>query len=424
MTSPHQPRQQNRPQQPPPPSPPSAAASDRDAAVGSDDGADQGRRSAAPRVVTDPADPADPAIDAPPIDPADSADEPSLGEGDGEGGGPGAFAPGDEVALAVSAAEAGTRLDVFLVQAFPGQSRSFLARAIEAGAARVDGVTARASHRLKAGSTVTLTVPEPPRSGPAAEEIPLVFLHRDEWIAAVDKPPGMVVHPAKGNWKGTLAGALKWHLERPAPDTAGAVGLSTFGGPTRPGIVHRLDRDTSGVIVVARTEAAHQSLARQFERRTVAKTYLAITQGQPQFDRDEINLPIGIHPYQREKMAVRRDHSTSREAVTRFEVLERFRGAALVRVAPKTGRTHQIRVHLAAIGCPVLCDGLYSGRTVIPRGFFGPAAGTDSAAPLIARQALHAASLAVDHPATAGRIEFTAALPPDMQGVLEVLRGG
>jgi len=327
--------------------------------------------------------------------------------------------PGDEVALTVGDADAGSRLDVFLARHFPGQSRSFLARAIERSAVRVDGVVARASHRLRVGGRVCMTVPEPPRAGPVAEEIPLVFLHVDAAMAVVDKPAGMVVHPAKGNWKGTLAGALKWHLERPGAD---GPGLSSVGGPTRPGIVHRLDRDTSGVIVVARTEQAHQAMAKQFERRTVTKTYLAITQGQPQFDRDEIDLPIGIHPYQREKMAVRRDHATSREAVTRFEVLERFRGAALVRVAPKTGRTHQIRVHMAAIGCPVLCDGLYSGRAVIAPSFFGLRPAADG--PLIARQALHAASLAIDHPVTAERMEFSAPLPADMQRVLAALRNG
>lgn len=315
---------------------------------------------------------------------------------------------------------AGTRLDVFLARAFPAQSRSFLARAIEKGAVRVDGTVARAAVKLRPGALVCFTVPEPPRAGPEAEEIPLEFLHLDEWMAAVDKPAGMVVHPAKGNWKGTLAGALKWHLERRDAGAATDSGLSTVGGPTRPGIVHRLDRDTSGVIVVARTEEAHHRLAKQFEKRSVEKTYLAITQGEPQFDRDEISLPIGIHPYQREKMAVRRDHSTSREAVTRFEVLERFRKAALVRVAPKTGRTHQIRVHLAAIGCPVLCDGLYSGRTVIDRSFFGGTVGE----PLIARQALHAASLAIDHPVTGARLLLAAPLPADMERVLATLRGG
>jgi 23S rRNA pseudouridine1911/1915/1917 synthase len=332
------------------------------------------------------------------------------------------LSPGSVIAFPVGPLEAGERLDVFLVRLLAAHSRSFVARAIEAGSARVDGVAARAGLRLKAGSLVRFTVPEPPRAGPCAEDIPLVFLHRDEWIAAVDKPAGMVVHPAKGNWKGTLAGALKWHLERPDADGPGGMGLSTSGGPTRPGIVHRLDRDTSGVIIVARTEEAHQSLARQFEQRTVAKTYLAITQGQPRFDRDEIDLPIGIHPYQREKMAVRRDHPTSREAVTRFEVLERFPGAALVRVLPRTGRTHQIRVHLAAIGCPVLCDGLYSGRTVIPPEFLGLPADHAGGLPLIARQALHAAALAVDHPATGDRLELTAPLPADMEGVLAALR--
>jgi len=301
---------------------------------------------------------------------------------------------------------------VFLVAEFPAFSRSFLARAIEQGAVRVDGLTARASHKLRGGSVVRFTVPQPPREGPAAEEIALDFLHVDAWMAVVNKPAGMVVHPAKGNWKGTLAGALKWHLEREGG------GLSNAGGAVRPGIVHRLDRDTSGVIVVARSEEAHHALARQFEQRTTAKTYLAITQGVPRFDRDEIDMPIGIHPYQREKMAIRRDHATSREAVTRYEVLERFRAVALVRVTPQTGRTHQIRVHLAAIGCPVLGDGLYSGRSLIEPGFLRLPAGP----PLLERQALHAASLAIDHPASGERVTFSAPLPADLERMLAALR--
>jgi 23S rRNA pseudouridine1911/1915/1917 synthase len=321
--------------------------------------------------------------------------------------------PGDEVSLVIGPDDAGLRLDVLLARAFPESSRSFLARAIAGGAVRLDGVAVRGSAKLKPGSLVVFTVPAPPRAGPAAEEIPLQVLHVDEALAVVDKPAGMVVHPAKGNWQGTLAGALKWHLERD-----GAGGLSTAGGPTRPGIVHRLDRDTSGVIAVARSEAAHHALARQFERRTVTKTYLAITQGQPRFDADEIDLPIGIHPYHREKMAVRRDHPTSREAVTRYEVVERFRVGALVRVTPRTGRTHQIRVHLAAVGAPVLCDGLYSGRTVIEPAWLGLPPGP----PLLERQALHAARLELDHPVTGERLRFEAPLPADMERMLAALR--
>jgi len=316
--------------------------------------------------------------------------------------------------FAVTADAAGQRLDAWLARLLPETSRSAITRAIAAGAATIDGVPARPAQLVKAGSTVTFAVPEPPPRGPEAEDIPLVFLHRDDDIAAVDKPAGMVVHPAKGNWRGTLAGALRWHL---AADGAG--GLSTVGGPTRPGIVHRLDRDTSGVIVVARTEQAHHRLAKQFERRTVAKTYLAIVHGEPRFDRDEIDLPIGIHPYQREKMAVRADHSTSRPAQTRYEVLERFGRLALVRVSPRTGRTHQIRVHLAAIGCPVLADVLYSGRASIDPAWLGLPEGP----PLLSRQALHAAHLEIDHPASGERLAFEAPLPADMAALLAAVRG-
>ncbi len=323
--------------------------------------------------------------------------------------------PGTVLLLTVDGDVVGMRLDQFVVRHAGGLSRSAVARAIDAAAVRVDGVVAKASLQLKAGMVVAYTVPEPARAGPEAEEIPLEFLYLDDVMGAVNKPAGMVVHPAKGNWKGTLAGALKWHLERVAG------GLSTVGGPTRPGIVHRLDRDTSGVIIVARNEESHHALAKQFERRTTEKTYLAIVQGEPRFDRDEINLPIGIHPYQRERMAVRRDHSTSRDAVTRYEVLERFGRASLVKVTPKTGRTHQIRVHLAAIGCPILADILYSGRGVVERSFLGL---RGDAAPLLTRQALHASSLAIDHPGTRQRMLFEAPLPADILRLLTVLRGG
>lgn len=334
---------------------------------------------------------------------------------------PNEWKAGEAATFVVESHDVGTRLDKFLAIRFPDRSRSYLCRAIEKGAVRIDGLQARASAKLKQGSTIRFTVPEPPRAGPEAEDIPLEFLFKDDWLAVINKPAGMVVHPAKGNWKGTLAGALKWHLEKETG--SGTIGLSTTGGAARPGIVHRLDRDTTGVIIVARNEKAHHAIAKQFEQRTTQKTYLAITQGCPQLDRDEINLPIGIHPYQREKMAVRRDHSTSRQAITRFEVLERFSGAALVKVMPRTGRTHQIRVHMAAIGCPVLCDGLYSGRTILEPSFFGVASNSETqATPLICRQALHAFELEIRHPHTHKTVVFNAPVPADMDRVLKALR--
>jgi len=327
----------------------------------------------------------------------------------------GSLVPGTVLRLIAAETDAGCRVDQFVVRHAGGASRSAVARAIDAGALCVDGVLARASLQLRPGAVVTYTVPEPPRAGPAAEEIPLRFVHVDDVMAVVDKPAGMVVHPAKGNWTGTLAGALLWHL-----GSGPNAGLSSVGGPTRPGIVHRLDRDTSGVIVVARSEESHHRLARQFERRTVEKTYLAVVRGEPRFDRDEIDLPIGIHPYQRERMAVRADHSTSRAAVTRYEVVERFGRAALVRVMPRTGRTHQIRVHLAAIGCPILADVLYSGRGVVEADHLGLGS---APGPLLSRQALHAASLVLDHPVTGERMRFEAPLPDDIEALLAVLRG-
>ena len=200
--------------------------------------------------------------------------------------------------------------------------------------------------------------PRPLAKGPCPRTFRSTFSTKTPQIAAVNKPPGMVVHPAKGHWAGTLAAALQFHFDQ----------LSTAGGATRPGIVHRLDRDTSGVMVVAKTDEAHMRLAEQFEARTVEKEYFALCAGVPGRDRDLIDLPVGAHPYHREKMAIRHDHATSRTAQTFYEVVERFDGFSAIKALPKTGRTHQIRLHLASIGCPVLCDRLYGGRSQITRG--------------------------------------------------------
>lgn len=284
----------------------------------------------------------------------------------------------------VAPEQAGRRLDVFLAEQLPEFSRATLRRAIDAEHVRVDNQPCKASLRLRPGSSVTIDQIAAPAAGPAPQDIPLTILHEDDAIVVVNKPAGMIVHPAKGHWEGTLASALAHHF--------GA--LSGRGGPTRPGIVHRLDRDTSGVIVVAKHDRVHDVLAAQFKSRQVEKEYLAIVVGAPDRDRDVIDEPIGPHPTQREKKAIRRHDPNARPALTQYEVVKRFAGFALVRARPKTGRTHQIRLHLSHIGCPVLCDRLYGGRAkiseleLIPSGKIGQDVPTATADPLLQRQAL------------------------------------
>jgi len=317
---------------------------------------------------------------------------------------------GSPIELVVTEVHGGTRLDWFLAQQFPLYSRVHLRKVINAAAVQVDGKRVKAAHRLRPGERVSLSLPELPRESPRPENIPLDILYEDEWLAAINKPPGMVVHPAKGHWSGTLTSALQFHFDT----------LSGAGGPSRPGIVHRLDRDTSGVMIVAKTDQAHLRLAEQFEGRTIEKEYIAIVAGVPDRDRDVINLPIGAHPHHREKMAVRRDHSTSRDALTFYEVQERFNGFAALKLLPKTGRTHQIRLHLSAIGCAVLCDRLYGGRAQITRGELTRDSADQTV--LLARQALHARRLKFAHPGSGEPLEIVAPLPADLFGMLEALR--
>ncbi|MEX0642260.1 MAG: RluA family pseudouridine synthase [Pirellulales bacterium] len=316
---------------------------------------------------------------------------------------------------------AGKRLDVFLADALPEFSRAVLRRAIDAGHVRVDGGACKASLRLREGNRVVVQQLEAPRPGPAPQAIPLSILHEDEAIVVVDKAAGMIVHPAKGHWEGTLASALAHHF---GP-------LSGRGGPTRPGIVHRLDRDTSGVIVVAKNDQAHDVLAAQFKARSVEKEYLGIVVGVPDRDRDVIDEPIGPHPTQREKKAIRREHPEARPAMTMYEVVERFVGYALVCARPKTGRTHQIRLHLTHAGYPVLCDRLYGNRAriseleLIPRDKIGQDKGERERAAeriILDRQALHAHRLTIDHPTTGKRMTFEAPLPADFRSTIDTLR--
>lgn len=321
----------------------------------------------------------------------------------------------------VAPERAGERIDVFLTEQLHQFSRATVRRAIDAGHVRVDDVLCKASLRLRPGSTVVIEQIDVPREGPAPQAIPLAILHEDDAIVVVDKLAGMIVHPARGHWEGTLASALAHYFGT----------LSQRGGPTRPGIVHRLDRDTSGVIVVAKNDQAHDALATQFQSRLAEKEYLAIVVGVPDRDQDIIDQPIGEHPIHRQKKAIRQDHPSGRAARTHYEVLERFVGYSLVRARPKTGRTHQIRIHMAHIGCPVLCDRLYGGRAriteleLIPRDKIGKAMDACSTAtepPLLERQALHAQRLTITLPTTGERMTFEAPLPNDMEQTLAALR--
>ena len=273
----------------------------------------------------------------------------------------------------------------------------------------VDGKHPKAAYRLRLGERIRIVAPEVPRQSAKPEDIPLDVLYEDDWLMAVNKPPGMVVHPARGHWKGTLASALAHHCDQ----------LSTIGGPARPGIVHRLDRDTSGVIVVAKNDRAHLELTSQFERRTTEKEYLAIIVGTPDRDRDIVNQPIGVHPYQREKMAIRAGHTTTRQAETFYEVQRRFRG---FRPDPRPAQDGTHAPDPPALGPHRLPRPV---RPAVRR----PAqitlgeiiTGREDDRVLLNRQALHALRIKLVHPQTGREIEFAAPLPEDLAGVLRAL---
>ncbi len=227
----------------------------------------------------------------------------------------------------VTEEEQGQRIDALLAAHLNGYSRVFLRKVVQEGGCQVESETVKPSFKVRAGQRIAARIPPMPDEGPRPESIPLSILFEDEHLIAIDKPPGMVVHPAKGHWAGTLTSALAFHFQQ----------LSNVGGATRPGIVHRLDRDTSGVIVIAKTNTVHLELAAQFEQRSVTKEYVAITLGRIGMDRDIIRAPIGPHPYQRDKMAIRSEHPQSRDAETWYEVQERYDGYTLVKLMPKRG---------------------------------------------------------------------------------------
>jgi 23S rRNA pseudouridine1911/1915/1917 synthase len=319
----------------------------------------------------------------------------------------------DRLALTVSFtadSEAGERLDRALTPYLPGLTRSAIQRLIDEGHALVDGRQVKSGHKLRPGERVDAVVPPPRPTEIAPEPIPLDVVHEDADILVINKPKGLVVHPAPGHGGGTLVNAVLAH----AGDE-----LSGIGGEERPGIVHRLDRDTSGLILVAKTDTAHESLQRQIAGRTAERRYLALVRGTPKFERAEVDACIGRHPTDRKRMAVLPStaHPPPRPALTELTVLERFPGFALLEARLQTGRTHQIRVHCAYIGHPVIGDPVYGPRLNDPHIL----PDVRRAIEALEGQALHAYRLAFDHPRSGERLTFTAPPPPDTQAFLNAL---
>jgi 23S rRNA pseudouridine1911/1915/1917 synthase len=309
----------------------------------------------------------------------------------------------------------GARLDQFLHGLFPDYSRSVIQRVIEGGSVEVNGKPAKASYKVRHDDRIRVRPPEPTHPTPVPEDIPLDVLYEDESVAVINKPADMVVHPAKGHWSGTLVNALRFRFDH----------LSSENGDYRPGIVHRLDRDTSGVILVAKENLAHQSLSLQFEQRKVFKEYVAVTQGVLDRDSDYIEGRIGHHRHDRIKMAVyddEDDDSDAKDACSYYEVIERFRGFSFCRIQPRTGRTHQIRVHLASVGCPVLADKVYSGRDKLLLSDLAHGLDPEADEVLLPRQALHAHRLRFKHPRKGTVMEVEAPLPAEFEKTLAALR--
>jgi len=306
----------------------------------------------------------------------------------------------------VGAASAGSRLDLFLVQACSDLSRSRIQKLIEEGAIRLAGAPVKRSHIVRAGDELEVEVPDPRPTELLPEDIPLAVLYEDEHLLAIDKPAGLVVHPAPGHASGTLVNALL-HRTRD---------LRGIGGELRPGIVHRLDRDTSGVLLVAKTDLAHASLSRQMKRRSMKKEYLALVAGIPRVRKGEVAFSIGRDPRDRKRMKAFRATDPApagaREARTLFEIEREWfpLGLTLLRCRLITGRTHQIRVHLAASGLPVVGDPVY-GRPRFDR--VGDAA-LRKRLDEFPRQALHAERVAFRHPESGEPLEITAPIPPDL----------
>lgn len=319
--------------------------------------------------------------------------------------------------VTIAAEDVGLRLDRVLATHIATLSRSHLKTLILAGQVTIAARTIRdPAATVKSGDTITVTLPPPEPALPKGETIPLNIIYEDDAIIVIDKPKGLVVHPAAGHASGTLVNALIAHC---------GASLSGIGGIKRPGIVHRLDKDTTGLMVVAKTDSAHRALSKQFAEKSegpLKRGYLALVWGAPDRPKGTIDAPIGRHPHARDKQAVRQ---AGRQAVTHWQVLERFLGrdrkpiASLVACTLETGRTHQIRVHLAHIGHPILGDATYGTGFRTKAARLGPQ--PRAALEALGRQALHAYLLTIEHPETKVALEFRSELPGDLRGLREAL---
>src|SRR3954451_22502504 len=305
-----------------------------------------------------------------------------------------------------TAEDEGARLDRALAARMPEHSRSLIARLIEDGRVTLEGkAAARASIRVAEGQNAEVDIPPPAPTSAASQEMPLSVLYEDADLVVVDKPAGLVVHPAAGHADRTLVNALLFHVRD----------LSGISGELRPGIVHRLGKDTSGVMVIAKNDAAHRKLTAAWRTDAVRKEYVAIVYGTPSQMRGTIDAPIARDPRNRKRMAVA---AGGRNAVTDYEVVEQLRHASVIRCVLRTGRTHQIRVHLKSIGHPIIGDPVYSG----PQWRGIPDKKLQKAIAGFPRQALHAVHLAISHPKTDKPMSFAAPLPDDMRALIAALR--
>ena len=303
----------------------------------------------------------------------------------------------------VTAGESPKRLDHFLSNREPYYSRTALQRLIEDGHITVDNRVVKPSHKVKPGDRILLIVPRPEPLDIQPEPIPLHILHEDEALLVVNKPAGLVVHPAPGHWTGTMVNALLHHMQ------SGEEHLSSIGGKERPGLVHRLDKETTGVLVVAKTDHAHRHLAAQFKGHTISRLYEALVSGSPKTQEGRIELSIGRDTKDRKTFSART--TRPKASLTTYKIIKRFgKVAAYVALTPGTGRTHQLRVHLKAIGCPILGDQTYGGKKVMEV--------RDIEIP---RVMLHAKVLGFTHPGTGQSLRFEAPLPDDMNRVLASL---